>query len=94
MILLWFYYYGFFGAFIHSVCLRGIVCCSMYVSSWMLMKFISSNLMRKAWIFVSRIAYVNWGVVFVGGMGGPWSVNWEGRWRVTGMWYELRCSCM
>lgn len=50
----------------------------------MLKKFNSLNLVRKTWIFVSGMGYVNWRVVLVGNVGGLWIANWVGRWRVNG----------
>ena len=45
----------------------------------MLLRFNSPNLVRKAWILVFSIGYVNWGIVFVGGIGGfvDCKLGWE-----------------
>ena len=72
------YTYIYFTS-IHFSGARGVVCCSRLVSCWMLMKFNSLNLVRMTWIFVSNIGYVNWRVVFIGGVGVLWTTNLGGR---------------
>ena len=59
--------------------MRRVVCCSGLVNCWMLLRFNSTNLVRKAWILVFSIGYVNWGIVFVGGIGGfvDCKLGWE-----------------
>ena len=48
----------------------------------MLIKFNSFNLVKKAWIVVSDMGYMNWGVVLVGDARGLRIANYSGRWRV------------
>lgn len=73
-----------FCAFVHFLKVRGVASCSSLVSFWMLMKFSSLNLTRKTWILVSRMGYMDWGVVLVGDVGGLGTVNWGGGGRLLG----------
>ena len=41
----------------------------------MLMNFNSLNLVREAWILVSNMGYMNWGIVLVGDARGLWTAN-------------------
>ena len=42
--------------------MRGVVCCSTFVSCLILMNFNPLTLVRKAWVLVSSIGSVKWGL--------------------------------
>ena len=64
--------------------------CSSLISYWILIKFSSLNLIRKSWVLVSGMGYMNWGIVLVSDVGGLQIADCKLGWEAEGFWEVVR----